>query len=99
MCRIVLPGMKARKRGAIVNIGSGSATFLPSYPLYAVYGATKVRPGTSEAWCWVRCQNCKALKPHAAYGAARAEAMFGWLEGSTMASIRSSLGAIGFMLS
>ena len=44
MCSIVLPGMKARKRGAIVNIGSGSATFLPSYPLYAVYGATKARP-------------------------------------------------------
>ena len=44
MCSIVLPGMKARKRGAIVNIGSGSATFLPSYPLYAVYGATKVHP-------------------------------------------------------
>ena len=34
--------MKARKRGAIVNIGSASATYLPSYPLYAVYAATKV---------------------------------------------------------
>lgn len=33
--------MKARKRGAIVNIGSGSATYLPSYPLYAVYAASK----------------------------------------------------------
>ena len=42
MCSIAVPGMKARKRGAIVNVGSGSATFLPSYPLYAVYGATKV---------------------------------------------------------
>jgi 17beta-estradiol 17-dehydrogenase / very-long-chain 3-oxoacyl-CoA reductase len=41
MCSIVVPGMKARKRGAIVNVGSGSATFLPSYPLYGVYGATK----------------------------------------------------------
>jgi 17beta-estradiol 17-dehydrogenase / very-long-chain 3-oxoacyl-CoA reductase len=41
MCSIAVPGMKARKRGAIVNVGSGSATFLPSYPLYAVYGATK----------------------------------------------------------
>ena len=39
--------MKARKRGAIVNVGSGSATFLPSYPLYAVYGATKVSLSTS----------------------------------------------------
>ena len=42
MCSIVVPGMKSRKQGAIVNIGSGSATYLPSYPLYAVYGATKV---------------------------------------------------------
>ena len=42
MCSIVVPGMKSRKKGAIVNIGSGSATYLPSYPLYAVYGATKV---------------------------------------------------------
>lgn len=42
MCSIVVPGMKSRRRGAIVNIGSGSATYLPSYPLYAVYGATKV---------------------------------------------------------
>mmetsp|Transcript_13783 Transcript_13783/g.41618 ORF Transcript_13783/g.41618 Transcript_13783/m.41618 type:complete len:327 (-) Transcript_13783:525-1505(-) len=41
LCSIVVPGMKARKRGAIVNVGSGSATYLPSYPLYAVYGASK----------------------------------------------------------
>ena len=43
LCSIVVPGMKARKRGAIVNVGSGSATYLPSYPLYAVYGASKAR--------------------------------------------------------
>lgn len=49
MCSIVVPGMKARKRGAIVNVGSGSATFLPSYPLYAVYGATKVIRSTQIA--------------------------------------------------
>ncbi|XP_057949429.1 very-long-chain 3-oxoacyl-CoA reductase 1-like [Malania oleifera] len=37
----VLPGMLKRKRGAIVNIGSGAAIVIPSEPLYAVYAATK----------------------------------------------------------
>ncbi|XP_061992766.1 very-long-chain 3-oxoacyl-CoA reductase 1-like [Rosa rugosa] len=37
----VLPGMLQRKRGAIVNIGSGAAGVIPSDPLYAVYAATK----------------------------------------------------------
>lgn len=37
----VLPGMLQRKRGAIVNIGSGAAIVIPSDPLYAVYAATK----------------------------------------------------------
>ncbi|KAK2999518.1 hypothetical protein RJ639_023284 [Escallonia herrerae] len=37
----VLPGMLERKRGAIVNIGSGAAIIIPSDPLYAVYAATK----------------------------------------------------------
>ncbi|XP_020185386.1 very-long-chain 3-oxoacyl-CoA reductase 1 [Aegilops tauschii subsp. strangulata] len=37
----VLPGMVERGRGAIVNIGSGAAEALPSYPLYSVYGASK----------------------------------------------------------
>ncbi|RWW30165.1 hypothetical protein GW17_00005265 [Ensete ventricosum] len=37
----VLPGMLERKRGAIVNIGSGAATVIPSDPLYGVYAATK----------------------------------------------------------
>ncbi|CAK9162418.1 unnamed protein product [Ilex paraguariensis] len=36
----ILPGMLKRKRGAIVNIGSGTAV-IPSEPLYAVYAATK----------------------------------------------------------
>ncbi|KAL3526129.1 hypothetical protein ACH5RR_014501 [Cinchona calisaya] len=37
----VLAGMVKRKRGAIVNIGSGAAIVIPSDPLYAVYAATK----------------------------------------------------------
>ena len=42
MTRLVLPGMKERQRGAIVNIGSAAATVAPSGPLYAVYAGTKV---------------------------------------------------------
>lgn len=42
MCHLVLPGMKARKQGAIVNIGSGHGSVLPAGPLYAVYAASKV---------------------------------------------------------
>ncbi|KZV57697.1 very-long-chain 3-oxoacyl-CoA reductase 1 [Dorcoceras hygrometricum] len=37
----VLPGMVKRKRGAILNMGSGAAVVIPSYPLYSVYAATK----------------------------------------------------------
>jgi 17beta-estradiol 17-dehydrogenase / very-long-chain 3-oxoacyl-CoA reductase len=39
--KIVLPGMKTRRRGAIVCIGSAAATVAPSGPLYAVYAGTK----------------------------------------------------------
>lgn len=39
--RAVLPGMLQRKRGAIVNIGSGAAIVVPSHPLYTIYAATK----------------------------------------------------------
>nr|XP_043624101.1 very-long-chain 3-oxoacyl-CoA reductase 1-like [Erigeron canadensis] len=37
----VLPGMLKRKKGAIVNIGSGAAIIIPADPLYAVYAASK----------------------------------------------------------
>ncbi|PIN17764.1 17 beta-hydroxysteroid dehydrogenase type 3, HSD17B3 [Handroanthus impetiginosus] len=38
--KVVLKGMVARRRGAIVNMGSG-ASVVPSHPLYAIYSATK----------------------------------------------------------
>jgi len=41
LTHLVLPQMVQRRKGAIVNIGSGAATVLPSDPLYAVYAATK----------------------------------------------------------
>jgi 17beta-estradiol 17-dehydrogenase / very-long-chain 3-oxoacyl-CoA reductase len=41
MVQIVLPGMLKRRRGAILNLGSGSASVLPSDPLYTLYTATK----------------------------------------------------------
>ncbi|KAF1870325.1 hypothetical protein Lal_00003531 [Lupinus albus] len=39
--QVVLNGMLKRKKGAIVNIGSGAAIVIPSDPLYAVYAASK----------------------------------------------------------
>jgi short-subunit dehydrogenase len=40
IAKIVLPGMKARRRGLIVNLGSGSG-HLPACPLLAVYAGSK----------------------------------------------------------
>lgn len=37
----VLRGMVERKRGAVVNIGSGAGIVVPSHPLFTVYAATK----------------------------------------------------------
>uniref|UniRef100_A0A0C9QXX1 TSA: Wollemia nobilis Ref_Wollemi_Transcript_787_1505 transcribed RNA sequence n=1 Tax=Wollemia nobilis TaxID=56998 RepID=A0A0C9QXX1_9CONI len=41
MVHTVLPFMLKKKKGAIVNLGSGAATVIPSDPLYSVYAATK----------------------------------------------------------
>ncbi|CAI9277132.1 unnamed protein product [Lactuca saligna] len=39
--RVVLSGMIKRKKGAIVNLGSGVAVVMPSDPLYTLYAASK----------------------------------------------------------
>ncbi|CAN1137334.1 Very-long-chain 3-oxoacyl-CoA reductase-like protein At1g24470 [Linum perenne] len=39
--RAVIGGMLKRKKGAIVNVGSGAAIVVPSHPLYTIYAATK----------------------------------------------------------
>lgn len=39
--RAAVAGMMERKRGAIVNVGSGSSACVSSYPLVTVYAATK----------------------------------------------------------
>ncbi|RDX58538.1 Very-long-chain 3-oxoacyl-CoA reductase-like protein, partial [Mucuna pruriens] len=39
--KFVLPTMFERRKGAIVNIGSGAAVVVPSHPLFTVYAATK----------------------------------------------------------
>eukprot|EP00892_Ulva_mutabilis_P001653 jgi/Ulvmu1/11489/UM077_0038.1 len=41
MTYIVLPGMVERGRGAILNIGSASATGIPASPFISLYGGTK----------------------------------------------------------
>lgn len=46
MVQTVLPGMKERGRGCVVNISSGTATALPASPLLAVYAATKAYVNT-----------------------------------------------------
>ncbi|KAL2343128.1 hypothetical protein Fmac_004413 [Flemingia macrophylla] len=39
--RMVLGGMLRRRKGAIVNLGSGAAVVVPSHPLFSIYAATK----------------------------------------------------------
>lgn len=37
----IIPRMLEKKKGAIVNIRSGSSATVSSYPLYSIYAATK----------------------------------------------------------
>lgn len=39
--RAVLPQMIKKKKGAIINVGSGSTVVVPSYPLVTLYAASK----------------------------------------------------------
>ncbi|MQM20910.1 hypothetical protein Taro_053940 [Colocasia esculenta] len=39
--RAVLPAMRKRRRGVVVNVGSASAGVLPSFPFFSTYAATK----------------------------------------------------------
>jgi len=39
--KAVLPSMIKKKKGAIINIGSGSTVVIPSYPLVTLYAASK----------------------------------------------------------
>ncbi|KAI5384602.1 very-long-chain 3-oxoacyl-CoA reductase-like protein At1g24470 [Lathyrus oleraceus] len=39
--KAVLGGMMERRKGTIVNIGSGAAVVVPSHPLFTIYAATK----------------------------------------------------------
>jgi 17beta-estradiol 17-dehydrogenase / very-long-chain 3-oxoacyl-CoA reductase len=39
--RAVVPAMMRRRRGAVINVGSGSSAMLPAFPFYAVYAASK----------------------------------------------------------
>lgn len=41
LTKLVIPGMVARKRGLIMNVGSAAGTLPCGEPLYAVYAATK----------------------------------------------------------
>ena len=43
MTRLALPQMLKRKKGVVLNVGSGVGVLLPSSPLLAVYAGSKVK--------------------------------------------------------
>ncbi|KAI9125559.1 hypothetical protein K1719_002977 [Acacia pycnantha] len=48
--KAVIEGMIRKKKGVIVNIGSGSCSIVPSYPLLSLYAATK-----AYLWMFSKC--------------------------------------------
>ncbi|OVA20518.1 Short-chain dehydrogenase/reductase SDR [Macleaya cordata] len=54
----VLPGMLKKKKGAIVNIGSGAGIVAPSHPLFAIYAASKAY---IDQWSRCMCVEYKEL--------------------------------------
>lgn len=59
-CRLVLPGMLARGRGLVINVGSASASMPPAVPLMTLYAATKVY---NSVWCLYDCEvYCSAIR-------------------------------------
>ncbi|KAJ9176264.1 hypothetical protein P3X46_011599 [Hevea brasiliensis] len=56
--KAVLPRMLGRKRGAIVNIGSGAAIVVPSHPLFTIYAATKAYIDQLSRSLYVEYKSC-----------------------------------------
>ncbi|XP_073267245.1 very-long-chain 3-oxoacyl-CoA reductase 1 isoform X2 [Populus alba] len=54
----VLAGMIERKRGAIINIGSGAASAMPSHPLFTIYAATKAYIDQLSRCLYVEYKRC-----------------------------------------
>ncbi|KAJ6313509.1 hypothetical protein OIU77_014908 [Salix suchowensis] len=61
--RAVLPAMLKKKKGAILNMGSGSVAVLPSFPLFAIYASTKARRNTKIYQGPVKSQPAACLSP------------------------------------
>ncbi|KAK8529337.1 hypothetical protein V6N13_102266 [Hibiscus sabdariffa] len=54
--KAVLPAMINRKRGAIVNVGSGASVVVPSHPLFTIYAATKAYVDQLSRSLYVECK-------------------------------------------